>query len=110
MKPHADDQADDLDRRSRVRPSKPVDQQADADHLAVAEGVREAEERHRRHAPGDEIVAGRNVEAERPAGRQHHHQHEDREQEQAGEIAGEEIEAVENLRGSSPHRPSVPAL
>ena len=36
-----------------------VDQKADADHLAAPEGVREAEKRHRRHAPGREIVAGR---------------------------------------------------
>ena len=38
-----------------------VDQKPDPDHLAVAEGVGEAEERHRRHAPGHEIVGGRNV-------------------------------------------------
>ena len=44
-----------------------VDQEADADHLAVFERVREPEERRCRHAPGDEIIARRNIDAERTA-------------------------------------------
>ena len=51
--------AADLDNMSDAT-VEPVDQQADADHLAGAEGMRETEKRGRRHAPGDEIVAGRN--------------------------------------------------
>ena len=43
-----------------------VDQEADADHLAVPERMREPEEGRRRHAPGDEVVARRNV---MPSGR-----------------------------------------
>src|SRR5262245_11233185 len=71
-----------------------VDQEADADHLAVPERMREPEEGGRRHAPGDEVVARRNIDAERPAGGQHHHQHEDRNEEEPGEIAGEEIKPI----------------
>src|SRR4051812_29900297 len=72
-----------------------VDQKTDADHLAVPEGMRETEKGGGRHAPGNEIVAGRNIEAERPAGRQQHHQHKNRDEEKPGEIAGEKIESIE---------------
>ena len=74
---------------------EPVDQQADADHLAVAEGMREAEKRGRRHAPGDEIVAGGNIDADRPPGRKDHHQDEDGDEKSAGRETGEQIQAVE---------------
>src|SRR4051812_29260331 len=46
-----------------------IDQKTDADHLAVLEGMREPEEGRCRHAPGDEIVPCRNIDAERTAGR-----------------------------------------
>ena len=97
----ADDEADDLDPMpALVR--QLVDQQADPDHLAAAEGVGEAEERHRRHAPGDEIVGRRNVQADRPPGRQQHHQHENRQHERAGEIAREEVETIKKNPHDAP--------
>ena len=71
-----------------------VDQEADADHLAVPERMREPEEGRRRHAPGDEVIARRNIDAERPAARQQHHQHENRNEEKPGEIAGEKVESI----------------
>ena len=72
-----------------------VDQKADADHLAVPERMREPEEGRRRHAPGDEIIARRNIDAERPAARQQQHQHENRNEEKSGEIAGEKVDSIE---------------
>src|SRR6185369_13089421 len=71
-----------------------VDQEADADHLAMLERVREPEKGRRRHAPGDEIIARRNIDAERPAAGQQHHQHENRDEEKPGEIAGEKVEPI----------------
>ena len=77
-----------------------VDQEADADHLAMFERMREPEEGGCRHAPGDEIIARRNIDAERPAGRQQHHQHKNRNEEKSGEIAGEKVEFDQETRGS----------
>src|SRR6266545_4019529 len=71
-----------------------VDQEADADHLAMLERMREPEEGGCRHAPGDEIIAGRNIDAERPAARQQHHQHKNRNEEKSGEIAGEKVDSI----------------
>src|SRR3712207_2855851 len=73
-----------------------VDQQPDADHLAGLEGVGEAEKCHRGHAPGGEVVAGRDVEPDFAPDRQAHHEQEDDDEEQAGEIAREEVEAIES--------------
>ena len=50
--------------------------------------------------------AGRNVEADRPPGRQHHHQHEDRHHEHAGEIAREKVETIKK----NPHDAPVPMI
>jgi len=89
----ADDETDNLD----IMPApvrQLVDQESDPDHLAAAEGVGEAEERHRGHAPGDEIVGRRNVQPDRPPRREHHHQHENRQHERAGEIAREKVETI----------------
>ena len=97
----ADDERADLDDMPRAALDA-VDQEADADHLAGAEGVGEAEERHRRHAPRHDVVAGRDVDAERAAGRQHHHQDEDENEEAAGREAGNEIEAIEKLPRHAP--------
>src|SRR5262249_11110421 len=85
------------------------------DHLAVAERVSEAEKRGRDHAPRDEVVTRWNVESDRPASGEEHHQHEDRDQEGAGGIAREEIKPVEpdadQFRyASSMALPSAPAL
>jgi hypothetical protein len=57
--------------------------------------VGKAKESHCRHAPGGEIVAGRDVQANLPPNRQSHHQEKDDDQEKPGEIAGEEIKPVE---------------
>ena len=70
----ADQKRNDLDRMSRAA-FQAVDKEADADHLAMLERMREPEKGCCRHAPGDEIIARRNIDAERPAGRQQHHQH-----------------------------------
>ena len=99
MKPVADDQRDDFSNLPGA-PFQPVDQKSDPDHLAVPEGMRETEKRGRRHAPGHEIVAGRDIDAERPPGRQHHHQDEDRDEEKSGEIAGKKIKTIEEQHGS----------
>src|SRR5258708_12013922 len=71
-----------------------VDQKTDRDHLAVPERMSESEEGCCRHAPGDEIVARRNIDAERPTGRQQHHQHKNRNEEESGEVAGQKIESI----------------
>src|SRR5258708_34258328 len=71
-----------------------VDQKTDRDHLAVPERMSESEEGCCRHAPGDEIVARRNIDAERPTGRQQHHQHKNRNEEESGEVAGHKIEPI----------------
>ncbi len=71
-----------------------VDQQADADHLAMPERMRKPEKGRRRHAPGNEIITRGDIDAERPAARQQHHQHEDRYQEKSGEIAGKKVESI----------------
>src|SRR4051812_42312005 len=90
----ADEERDDFDIVPRLV-AEAVDQQSDADHLAVPEGVREPEKGSRCHAPGDEIVARRDVDAQRPAGRQHHHQHENRNEEEPREIAGKQVKPIE---------------
>ena len=90
----ADEQRDDLDRVAHAAPET-VDQEPDADHLARAERVGEAEECSRRHAPGHDLVARRHVDADRAAGRQQHHEDEDGDEEQPGEPAGEQVEPVE---------------
>src|SRR5256885_7126449 len=72
-----------------------VDQEADADHLAMFERMREPEEGRCRHAPGDEVIARRNIDAERTAARQQHHQHKNRNEEKPGEIAGEKVDSIE---------------
>src|SRR5256886_16892431 len=71
-----------------------IDQEADADHLAMFERMREPEEGRCRHAPGDEIIARRNIDAERTAARQQHHQYENRNEEKTGEIAGETVDSI----------------
>src|SRR5437660_28972 len=71
-----------------------VDQEADADHLAMFERMREPEEGGCRHAPGNEIIARRNIDAKRPAARQQHHQHKNRNEEKPGEIAGEKVDSI----------------
>jgi hypothetical protein len=60
----------------------------------LLERMREPEEGGCRHAPGDEIIARRNIDAERPAGRQQHHQDKNRNEEKSGEIAGEQVESI----------------
>ena len=75
--------------RSYCIVAETVDQETNADHLAVLERMGQAQEGGCRHAPGDEIVARGDVDAEGPAGRQQHHQHKNRNQEKSGEIAGE---------------------
>src|SRR5215216_1103541 len=90
---YADEEGCDLDIMAYVV-VEAVDQEADANHLAVFERVREPEEGGCRHAPGDEIIACRNIDAERPAGRQQHHQHKNRNEEKSGEIAGEKVESI----------------
>src|SRR5213596_260413 len=72
-----------------------IDQEADANHLAMLERMRKPEEGGRRHAPRDEIIARRNIDAERTAAGQQHHQHENRNEEKSGEIAGEKVESIE---------------
>jgi hypothetical protein len=62
----ADEEGCDLDIMADVV-AEAVDQEADADHLAVLERMCEPEEGRCRHAPGDEIIARRNIDAERPA-------------------------------------------
>src|SRR5207244_3041389 len=71
-----------------------VDQEADANHLAVFERMREPEEGRCGHAPGEEIIARRNIDAERSAARQQHHQHKNRNEEKPGEIAGEKVDSI----------------
>src|SRR5215216_5132995 len=90
---YADEEGCDLDIMAYVV-VEAVDQEADANHLAVLERVREPEEGGCRHAPGDEIIAGRNIDAERPAGRKHHHQHKNRNEEKPGQIAGEKVDSI----------------
>jgi hypothetical protein len=79
-----------------------VGQQADADHVARLEGVREAEKRHGRHAPGCELVAGGDVHADLAPGGKPHHQQEDDDEEQAGQPARAEIEAVQRFSQPGP--------
>src|SRR2546421_2276851 len=71
-----------------------IDQEADANHLAMFERMREPEESRCRHAPGDEIIARRNIDAERTAAGLQHHQHENRDEEKSGEIAGEKVDSI----------------
>src|SRR5689334_1474250 len=73
----ADEEGGDLDIVADAV-AEAIDQEADADHLAVPERMRQPEKGGRRHAPGDEVIARGNVDAERPAGRKQHHQDEDR--------------------------------
>jgi hypothetical protein len=57
--------------------------------------VGEPQERHRRHGPGGKVVAGRDVDADAPPEGQAHHEEKDDEKKHAGEVAGDEIKAVE---------------
>src|SRR4029079_14994480 len=66
---NTDEKGRDLDVMTDIV-AEAVDQQADADHLAMFERMREPEEGCCRHAPGDEIIARRNIDAKRPAARQ----------------------------------------
>jgi len=80
-----------------------VDQKPDPNHLAVTERVCEAEERRRHHAPRHQVVAGRNVETERPTSREEHHQDENREQKHARRVTRKLIKPVEkNAYHSNP--------
>ena len=84
-----------------------LDEDADADDLAALEGVREAEKCHRAHAPGGEIVAGRNVQPDLPAERPEHHDGEDQHQKNAGGVAREEIKPVEENADHAQSRPMM---
>jgi hypothetical protein len=75
--------------------TQPLEDEADADDFARPERVCERQERHGCHAPGGDVVAGRDVEPDLAPDREAHHQDEDRNQEQARKMAGEPIEAVE---------------
>src|SRR6185369_5791436 len=90
---NTDEKGRDLDVMTDIV-AEAVDQEADADHLAMFECMREPEEGRCRHAPGDEIIACRNIDAKRPAARQQHHQHKNRNQEKPGEITGEKVEPI----------------
>ena len=91
-------------------PAEQVDQQTDPDHLAVPEGVREPRNAvAAMHHAANSSPTGK-FDPERPAGRQHHHQHEDGDQKQAGEIAGIEIEPVENSPDHKPLASGAPAV
>src|SRR6185503_19081832 len=74
---------------------KSVNQQSDADHFAVTKGMGETEERCGDHAPRNEIVTRRNVETDRPAGRQEHHQYKNCDKEETCRIAREQIKPIE---------------
>src|SRR5215208_1888966 len=91
----ADEERSDLDEAPR-RPFEVVDQQPDADHFTGAKRMRQPEEGTRRHAPGNDVVTGRDVDPERPPRRQRHHQHENGDHEGSGEVAGGEIEPIKD--------------
>jgi hypothetical protein len=90
----ADQETDDLDGAPGAA-AQAVEHEADADHLAGLERVGEGQEGKGRHAPGGEVVARRDVEADLAADGEAHHENEDRDQEQPGEVAGGTIEAIE---------------
>src|SRR3569832_1138311 len=65
---------------------------------------------HRSHAPRGEIGAGGNIQSELPPDRHHHHDREDRNQEDAGGIARTQVQAVEGAPDDSRCRHTVTAL
>ena len=71
------------------------EQKPDADHLALPEGVGEAEKGHGDQGPCREIVAGGHVEIDLAADGEQHHQYEDADQKQACDVAGRQVEQVE---------------
>src|SRR6266702_93178 len=85
-------------------PMQALQQETDADHFAAFESVSEAEKSHRGHAPGCEIVTRGNVDGELPADRHDHHDREDRDHENAGRVAGAEIEKIKSTPEQSRRR------
>src|SRR4051812_49422824 len=90
---NADEKRCDLDIMSHTV-VEAVDQEADANHLAMLERMCEPEKGGCRHGPGDEIIARRDIYAERPGAGQQHHQHEKGKEGKPGEIAGEKVEPI----------------
>jgi len=81
--------------RPAFTPGHLFNQNTDADDFATLERVGETEKRHRRHAPGRDVVAGRNIESDLPAQRHEHHDGEDEHQKSARRVARKQVKPVE---------------